>query len=74
MCDGSQVAQCSERRSLSSNVIEAVQGAYNARADIARAVNNNGNPADIEKFLAERHAAQCKAIRALNEHRKEHGC
>jgi hypothetical protein len=67
-------APCAERLRLSNEVVAAVQVVYDARHSRDRAEKENKETAPYTEALAEARSAERIAIRALDQHRKEHHC
>ncbi len=74
MLRNSDVAECAERLKLSDMVVKAVQRNYTAKAAHDHAVRNNKDATPLTAELAAAQQAESSALKALDKHRKEHGC
>jgi hypothetical protein len=65
---------CEERIRLSDAVAKAVQAVYTAKANQDRANREKKDVAPFTELLAQARSAEAAAVRALDEHRKQHQC
>jgi hypothetical protein len=65
---------CPERLQLSDIVTKPVQKNYAAKDANDRAVKNKKDVVPLAAELAAVRKAESDAVRALDKHRKEHGC
>ena len=65
---------CPARIRLSDVVARAIQAIYRAKSEYAQAVKNRQDLAPLKLPLAEARLAKRDAVKALDAHRKEHGC
>jgi hypothetical protein len=67
-------SMCPERLKLSDVVTKAVAQSYAAKDAHDRAVKSKKDAAPFATDLAAARKAESEAVRALDQHRKEHGC
>jgi hypothetical protein len=69
-----EIIECPVRIKLSDVVAKAVEEVYSAKADADRAVRDKKNHAAASVRLSDARQTELEAVRALEQHRKEHGC
>ena len=65
---------CEQREALASEVVKSVEAVYKGKANLDSATKSKRDTAPFKAALAETRIAERKAVAALNEHRKDHGC
>jgi hypothetical protein len=65
---------CAEREWLARQVARKVQDVYNAKADFDRACKSKSDTNPFVLPLADARREERLTIKALEAHRKEHGC
>jgi hypothetical protein len=66
--------RCPTLAQLEEKVIAAVRGAYDARAEINRAIKEKKEFVEFARSLATHREKERAAVRSLDAHRQEHGC
>ena len=69
-----QEQQCAEQARLSIAMRIAVQAVFVAKAEYNMAAKELRDTARYAALLADVRAAEDRAVKALDQHRKEHGC
>jgi len=65
---------CEEKNRLSLEVTRAAQHSYAAKADFDRATDTKEDKILLSTALAIARQVERDAVRALDQHKKEHGC
>jgi hypothetical protein len=65
---------CAERLRLGEAVLKAVQGAYAAHSNYHSAIRDKKDSTAESAALEDARRAESRAVAALEQHRKEHGC
>ena len=68
------VLMCEERLRLSNDVTKAVQANYAAKEALERALKRKENATPLAASLTAAGKAESRAVKSLNEHRRDHGC
>jgi hypothetical protein len=59
---------------LSRQITMAMRAVYDAKADFDRAARNNESPDEYIQPLTKARIAECEAVKAMEDHRKQHNC
>jgi hypothetical protein len=72
--DSVQHAQCVEQMGLINKIVDVVRCVHEARGAINQAIKEKRDFIEFAKLLAVYRVAEREAVRALDEHRRDHGC